>query len=120
MTFAPLSVVESWQHAVNAGNVEDLVALVGAEVKLVTPSSSVTGRVALRRWFVRAGFSGEVLRWFCRDGRVVVEQRRYDGRLGAAAFRVVGGRIVRYQRFDDLSEALKQSGLSPDDEVLTR
>ncbi len=118
MTFAPLAVVENWQLAVNSGDVDRLVAIAGAGVELIAPNDAETGRDMLRRWFARAGFSGEVLRWFCRDGLVVVEQRRYTG-LAAAAFYVAGGRILRYQRFDGLDDAFARTGLSLDDEVLT-
>jgi hypothetical protein len=60
----------------------------------------------------------ESLRWFCgANGSVVIEQRESDDRIYAAAFRVVAGRVVRYQRFSALPDALRAVSLTDDDEV---
>lgn len=97
MTLLPLAVVESWQAAING---------------------------------TRAGFSAEVLRWFCgAHGAVVVEQlERWQlpdalgtsEKIVASAFRVQGGRVVRYQRFDELRDALMASHLGDEHEVINR
>ncbi len=79
----------------------------------------------------RAGFSAEVLRWFCgANGRVVVEQdaRWVDQVTGAkqsravvaSQFLVEGTRVVRYARHDDVHVALSAAGLDSSDEVMAR
>ena len=66
----------------------------------------------------RDNTSTEPLRWFCgANGEVVIEQRESDDRIYASAFRVVAGRVVRYQRFAALPDALRAASLSDDDEV---
>lgn len=140
MQLVPLEVVESWHSAVNARDVEQLCALASRDVEIVGPRGSGRGHAALRQWFRRGGLTAEPLRWFCGSrGFVVVEQRgcwfspeavtvedsgrwfipdTSSERIVASAFCVVAGRIVRYQRFDDLREALAATALTDDDEVL--
>jgi hypothetical protein len=67
----------------------------------------------------RANLTTESLRWFCgTNGTVVIEQRESADRQFASAFRVVAGRVVRYQRFDALPDALRAAALTDDDEVI--
>lgn len=67
----------------------------------------------------RDNLSTESLRWFCgANGEVVIEQRESAERIYASAFQVVAGRVVRYQRFAALPEALRAASLSDDDEVV--
>ncbi|MGE0551207.1 MAG: nuclear transport factor 2 family protein [Kofleriaceae bacterium] len=132
MTFAPIAVVESWQSALNARDLEQLSALTARDVELIGPRGTGHGQghETMREWFTRAGFTAQSLRWFCdASGVVVVEQRgrwwlpdssRASERIIASAFRVVSGRVVRYQRFEDLSDALGAMAMSLDDEVLVR
>ncbi len=66
----------------------------------------------------RDNLTTESLRWFCgANGAVVIEQRESDERIYASAFRVVAGRVVRYQRFEALPDALRAASLTDDDEV---
>ena len=127
MQLFPLEVVESWHHAVNARDFDQLCAITSRDVELVGPRGTGRGHEVLRQWLGRAGFHAEPLRWFCGRGTVVVEQRgrwiipeTASERVVASAFRVVGSRVVRYQRFDDLREALATVSLTADDEVLQR
>jgi hypothetical protein len=67
----------------------------------------------------RENLATESLRWFCgANGEVVIEQRESDDRIYASAFRIIAGRVVRYQRFSGLPEALAAASLSDDDEVV--
>lgn len=93
MTWLPLAIAERWQRAIDA----------------------------------RENQTTESLRWFCgANGEVVIEividqrerERDSDERIFAAAFRVVGGRVVRYQRFAALPDALRAASLTDDDEVI--
>lgn len=114
-----LAVVGLWHAAVNAGDVDTLVATCADEIELIGPRGSTRGLAALREWFGRAGFSAQPIRWYCGgDGHVVVEQqaawRDRDGEVGgviASAYVVRDGRIQRFERFDELATALTMYGL---------
>ena len=140
MQLFPLEVVESWHSAVKAHNVEQLCALSSKDVEVVGVREAGRGHDELRRWFRRGGLSAEPIRWFCDSrGHVVVEQRgrwftpeavtvedsgrwfipdTTHERIVATAFSVVAGRVVRYQRFEKLADALTATKLTDDDEVL--
>ncbi|MBA3460505.1 MAG: nuclear transport factor 2 family protein [Deltaproteobacteria bacterium] len=130
MTLLPLAVVESWQSAVNARDLDQLAALSAHDVEMVGPRGAGRGHEMLLHWAARAGFSADALRWFCgRGGMVVVEQlgRWYlpdalgaSERILASAFTVRAGRVVRFQRFDALQDALTAAALTDDDEVIHR
>jgi hypothetical protein len=142
MQLFPLEVVESWHSAVNASDVEQLCALASRDVEVVGPRGVGRGHEVLRQWFRRGGLTAEPLRYFCGSrGQVVVEQRgrwfspeavtvedsgrwfiphTTSERIVATAFSVLAGRVVRYQRFDRLGDALAAAKLSDDDEVLGR
>lgn len=142
MQLFPLEVVESWHSAVKARDVEQLCALASRDVEVVGPRGAGRGHDELRRWFRRGGLTAEPLRYFCGSrGQVVVEQRgrwftpeavtvedsgrwfipdTTSERVVATAFSVLAGRVVRYQRFEQLRDALVATSLSDDDEVLGR
>jgi hypothetical protein len=127
MQLAPLAVIEAWHAAINANDFAELCAITATDVELVGARGSSRGHAMLREWLVRAGFIATPLRWFCgQRGQVVVEQRgrwvipeATSERVVASAFRVVNGRVVRYQRFESLYAALAAASLSDDDEVLS-
>ena len=140
MQLFPLEVVESWHSALKTNNVDQLLALASKDVEVVGPRGAGRGHEELRRWFRRGGLTAEPVRWFLgARGHVVVEQRgrwwspdavtvedsgrwflpsTTSERTVASVFCVLAGRIVRYQRFNDLGEALAAAALSDDDEVL--
>lgn len=127
---APLAVVESWQVAVNARDLEQLAALTAHDVEIIGPRGGGRGHDVLRLWLTRAGFTAVPLRWFCgSDGVVVVEQAgRWmqseamgaSERIIASKFTVRGGRVTRFERFDDLEDALAAAALTDDDEIIHR
>ena len=129
MSFGSLAVVEEWLDAVNRGDARRAGQLSADEVEIVGPRGSMRGRQVLAAWMDRAGFSAESLRWFCgADGSVVVEQaaRWIDHATGAdrgqaqvaSYFRVEGGDIARYARYENLEFALTAAGLDESDEVM--
>src|SRR6185503_2598952 len=127
MQLFPLEIVESWHYAVKAHNLEHLCSLASRDVEVVGLRGAARGHEAVRQWFARGGFAAEPLRWFCGSrGNVVVEQRgrwlqpealtvedsgrwilpdTLRERIVASAFSVLAGRVVRYQRFDQLRDA---------------
>jgi hypothetical protein len=133
MGLGSLAVVEAWLDAVNRKDVGALERLTHDEVEIVGPrGSGRMDRAVLAEWLARAGFSAEVLRWFCgADGSVVVEQdarwvdpasdaERGQARV-ASRFVVDDGRVASYARHDDgLQPALNAAGLRIEDEVIER
>ncbi len=133
MSIGSLAIVEEWLDAVNRGDGVRLEQLTHEEVEIVGPrGSGRADRRVLSEWLTRAGFSAELLRWFCGgDGRVVVEQdvRWVDVATGeaqgrarvASQFLVNRTRIAKYVRHDDgLPAALTAAQLGESDEVTQR
>lgn len=124
MELLPVSVVERWFNAINARDYEQLFSVIADDVEVMTAAGSHRGPAAIDEWL---DFSAEPFRWFCGPpGLVVVEQvgcwlfpPTSMERVIASAFRVFNGRIVRYRRFDRLSDALAATCLTDEDEVLT-
>jgi len=120
-----IAVVAAWHEALNAGDADRVAALSRDDVELVGPRGVASGRAVVRDWVDRAGARLEPLRWFHRDGSVVVEQRATwrAGETAAAnaaanaplvvatAFRVRDGLVHRIARHDGVREALADAGL---------
>ncbi|MBL9018345.1 MAG: nuclear transport factor 2 family protein [Myxococcales bacterium] len=130
MPLPALAVVESWQLAVNEHDLEQLVALTAHDVEIIGPRGGGRGHDVLRQWLARAGFTAVPLRWFCgNEGVVVVEQvgrwfqpqsMGASERIIASKFTVRAGRVTRFERFDDLEDALAAAALTDDDEIIHR
>ena len=124
----PFETVRAWHAAVNAGDLERLVALSSSDIEVAGPRGSGRGEKLLRDWFGRAGVRLEPLQIFSRDTDVVVVEQRAtwaapEGdtasppRTVASVFSVVDGRVTRVMRYADLASALEASGLSPSDRI---
>lgn len=125
MAHGDLAIVERWLEAVNRGDRAAVLAESADDIEIKGPRGSQKGRDVLADWLSRAGFTAEARRWFCAaDGRCVVEQEaRWQGGVAkrvASAFTVRDARIVRYERFDDLADALASERMELADEVLAR
>jgi hypothetical protein len=123
VTTDAVAVVLAWQDAVNRQDAERLVALSAPDIEVVGPRGSGYGHQLLREWLARAGLQLTTERIFARGEVVVV------GQLGvwlgatpverhlASRFRVSGGRVAQFARYEDLATALAAAGLSDADEV---
>jgi hypothetical protein len=121
-----VTLVQAWQDAANSQNIDRLIALSDPNIEIVGPRGSGYGHQLLREWLGRAGLHLETLRVFARDNAVVVEQHGVwrSVETGAVAgerdiasrFRVDGERIVQFARYDSLSAALAEAGLTFADE----
>jgi len=124
---SPLAVVRAWHEALDRRDAQGVLALSDAEIEIVGPRGSGFGHALLRDWLDHARVSLRPLRAFARGGAVVVAQHgvwrspesgEVIGEAGvASAFRVAGGRVVRYARHDTLEAALADAGLTTDDET---
>ncbi|HTE21138.1 MAG TPA: nuclear transport factor 2 family protein [Armatimonadota bacterium] len=123
---SPLAVVQAWQAAVNCRDTDSLVELSSAGIEIAGPRGAGRGHALLREWVDRAGLTLETLQAFVRGNVVVVAQRgtwrsvETGEELGAqdlaSCFRVEGGRVVRFARYDTLEAALQDAGLDRADE----
>ena len=119
--------VRKWQEAANDKDADRLVALSDPNIEIVGPRGSSYGSQVLSAWLERAGLMLTTQRVFSRGSVVVAEQRGVwrapetneikGDQIVASSFRVENGRVVRYARFDDLEEALRDASLTSADEV---
>jgi hypothetical protein len=122
-----LAIVQAWQDAANRQDIDQLLARSSPDIEIVGPRGSGYGHQLLRDWLRRAGVHLTTLRAFARGSHVVVAQhgvwRSLDTgeptgeREIASYFRVEGGYITRYARYDSLGDALAEAGLSATDEI---
>jgi hypothetical protein len=121
-----LAVVRAWQDAANRQDIDHLVELSDPDIEVVGPRGAGNGHALLRDWLRRAGLTLETRRTFARGSVFVVAQHgvwrsRETGAVGEAdivsRFRVSGGRVVQFARYDDLAVALQEAELSESDEL---
>lgn len=113
--------------AANRSDAERLLELSHADIEVVGPRGSGFGHQLLVAWLSRAGLTVDTLRAFVRGDSVVVEQhgvwRSIDTgevtgeRDLASRFRVEGGKVMQFQRYDTLDAALGDAGLDYADDV---
>jgi hypothetical protein len=122
-----MSLVGTWQDAVNAQDADRLLALSTPDIEIIGPRGSAYGHAILREWLSRAGLSLAPQRTFVRDNTVVVAQHAIWRSVEtgevigetdvASCFRVAGQLISQYARYDTLDQALEAGGLGYGDEV---
>ena len=120
-----VDIVHAWHDALNAGDIEHLVALSSNDIEVGGPRGSGHGAALLRQWFDRAGIYIEPRQFFHRGQTVVVEQyatwhapeagTSADPQGVASVFVVRGGRVASVTRYADLASALEASGLTEAD-----
>src|SRR5438034_11825344 len=125
MSTTEIATVEAWHQALNAGDVERLIALSTDDIEVGGPRGSGRGTNLLRDWFGRAGIRLQPRRRFQRGETVVVEQEAgwrssetgaVTGRqLLASVFVVRGARVAAVIRHTDLASALASTGLTAAD-----
>ena len=124
---APLTIVQEWQDAANAQNIERLLELSAPNIEIVGPRGSGFGHQLLRDWMARAGLTLKTLSVFVRGEKVVVEQHgawrsQETGEVTgektlASAFQVDDRHVVKFARYDDLDTAFEVTGLRQFDEA---
>ncbi len=117
----PATIVQAWQDAANARDIDRLVALSTPDIEVGGPRGSGFGRELLREWIARAGLTMETLRVASRGNIVVAEQRgvwrapesgEVTGDMAVASvFRVEAGRVARVVRYDTFDGALVAAGM---------
>ena len=123
---SPLAIVQAWQDAANAQDVDRLLDLSDPDIEVIGPRGSGRGHQLLRDWVGRAGLSLETRRVFVRGDTVVlaqhvvwrsVETGEATGEADLATrFGVDGQRVVQFARHNSLDAALAAAGLDYSDE----
>lgn len=121
MTTSEIATVLAWHDALNAYDVDTLVALSSDDIEVGDARGAAQGHDALRKWAAARRTTAEVGRIYVRDGVVVVEQKLSGsdnsgaGTTAASAFRVVRDHVTSVFRHEDLASALAATDLTEAD-----
>ncbi|MGZ4577204.1 MAG: nuclear transport factor 2 family protein [Mycobacterium sp.] len=121
MTTSEIATVLAWHDALNAADLETLVALSSDDIEIGDAHGAAQGHEALRRWAASRSGTAELGRMYVHDGVVVAEQKvsAPEGAVtdAASAFRVVHDRVTSVFRHEDLASALAATELTESDLV---
>ncbi len=121
MTTSEFATVLAWHDALNASDLDTLVALSSDDIEIGDAHGAAQGHDALRRWAGSREGTAELGRMYVHDGVVVVEQKvsTPDGGVtnAASAFRVVRDHVTAVFRHRDLAEALAATEVTEADLV---
>ena len=123
MTTSELATVLAWHDALNASDIDTLMALSSDDIEVGDPHGAAQGHAALRDWAAARPRKAEVGRIYVHDGVVVVEQKIDNADdpgadvTVASAFRVVHDHVTSVFRHDDLASALAATELTGTDLV---
>jgi SnoaL-like domain len=123
MTTSEIATVLAWHDALNASDIDTLVALSSDDIDFGDAHGAGQGHAALRQWLVDRPRRAAVGRMYVHDGVVVVEQKIDNpdnpgaNVTAAAAFRVVHDHVTSVFRHDDLASALAATELTDADLV---
>jgi hypothetical protein len=121
MTTSEMATVLAWHDALNASDLDTLLALSSDDIEVGDAHGAAQGHAALRDWASAHPPHAEVGRIFVHDGVVVVEQKiggpGESGSTTASAFRVVHDHVTSVFRHDNLAAALAATELTNADLV---
>src|SRR3984893_16442554 len=117
MTTSSIATVLAWHDALNAADLETLLALSSDDIDIGDAHGAAQGHEALRRWAASRNATAEIGRIYVRDGVVVVEQKLSTpdnpGAVtnSASAFRVVRDHVHSFFQHHDLASAVAGDAL---------
>ncbi|MDI3315966.1 MAG: nuclear transport factor 2 family protein [Mycobacterium sp.] len=123
MTVSEIATVLAWHDALNASDLDTLVALSSDDIEVGDAHGAVQGHAALRSWATATNATVEPGRMYVHDGVVVVEQKITSpdnpaaSKTAASAFRVVHDQITSVYQHEDLAAALAATDLTEADLV---
>ncbi|MBS4728388.1 nuclear transport factor 2 family protein [Mycobacterium sp. SM1] len=123
MTISEIATVLAWHDALNASDLDTLVALSSEDIEVGDAHGAVQGHAALRNWATAIKTTVEPCRMYVHDGVVVVEQKiaspdnHAASKTAASAFRVVHDQVTSVFRHEDLESALAATELTEADLV---
>jgi hypothetical protein len=121
MTTSEIATVLAWHDALNASDIDTLMALSSDDIEVGDAHGAGQGHGALREWAVARPRKAEVGRMYVHGGVVVVEHvtGSVDGSgvtaTGASAFRVVHDHVTSVFGHRDLAAALAATELTDAD-----
>ena len=119
MTTSELATVLAWHDALNAADIDTLLALSSDDIEIGDSGGAAQGHAALGEWARSLDVKVEPGRIYVNDGVVVVEQQTVSvtGETGtvASAFRVVHDHVTSLFRHDSLDAALAATELTEAD-----
>lgn len=124
MTTSEIATVLAWHDALNASDLDTLVALSSDDIEVGDAHGAGQGHDALRKWASATKMTADPGRMYVHGGVVVVEQKisHPDNPVAsitaASAFRVVHDRVTSVFRHDDLAAALAATDLTEADLVV--
>jgi SnoaL-like domain len=123
MTTSEIATVLAWHDALDASDIDTLVALSSDDIEVGDAQGAAQGHAALREWASTHPRKVEVGRMYVHDGVVVVEEKvgspdepSADATF-ASAFRVVHDHVTSVFRHADLAAALAATDLTNADLV---
>jgi ketosteroid isomerase-like protein len=123
MTTSEIATVLAWHDALNAADIDTLVALSSDDIDVGDAHGATQGHEALRRWAGSIKSTAVLGRMYVHDGVVVVEQKVSTSDNpptvtdAASAFRVVHDHVTSVFRHQDLASALAATELTEADLV---
>jgi ketosteroid isomerase-like protein len=121
MSTSEIATVLAWHDALNASDLETLVALSSDDIEIGDAHGAAQGHEALRRWAGSREGTAEPARMYVHEGIVVVEEKvsTPDGVTtdAASTFRVVRDHVTSVFRHEDLAAALAATELTEADLV---
>lgn len=121
MTTSEIATVLAWHDALNASDVDTLLALSSDDIDIGDVHGAAQGHEALRNWVASRRETAEVGRMYVHDGVVIVEQKIADPddpavvTNAASAFRVVHDHVTAVFRHESLAAALAATELTESD-----
>ncbi|ETB08956.1 hypothetical protein O980_20985 [Mycobacterium avium subsp. paratuberculosis 08-8281] len=123
MTTSEIATVLAWHDALNASDLDTLIALSSDDIEIGDAHGAAQGHEALRNWAAARRGTAELGRMYVHDGVAVVEQKVTSPddpgavSTAASAFRVVHDRVTSVFRHNSLASALAATELTEDDAV---
>jgi hypothetical protein len=123
MTTSEIATVLAWHDALNASDLDTLLALSSDDIEVGDAHRAAQGHDALRRWAAATKGTAEPGRMYVHGGVVVVEQKVASpddpgaSTTAASAFRVVHDHVTSVFRHKDLASALAATELTEADLV---
>jgi hypothetical protein len=123
MTTSEIATVLAWHDALNASDIDTLIALSSDDIEVGDAHGAAQGHDALRKWAAARPRKVDVGRMYVHDGVVVVEQLTGNAddpgasATVASAFRVVNDHVTSVFCHRDLVAALAATELTDADFV---
>lgn len=121
------AIVQAFHERFNAGKREDVLAMATDDIAIGGARGTGAGKALLAEWVSRATTTMTPLRWFQKEGVVVVEEqvawrsrqtgKVIDSTVWGIAFTVRDGKIAGMARYADIGEAVYKAGLDASHEV---